>query len=378
MYHQFKQGQSIILLLSGGMDSIGLWLYLLKKYHLHVYPLHIYSSHLNTPQYRSIKHYESQFQHGYPTYFHPVLFYHVEKPLFTFSLLKRNYQRSIPIDILINNLSYDSSTKKHAPLVSDWPLRISKISSIGVEYAMLLMSKGIKDIYTILFGIMPEDHQLADSQLSYLELLSQSINSALRSNRWRVRAPIDKKNKFYISKKELTTFTNKEKISLSQTWSCNSSLSMHCGICFNCLTRKQAFQKAKIEDTTHYTRSKQKPPLTLRLLQEVQRWLRKMTVVKTRSLNYYPRQKYLLNPKVDWIEKDEEVHIFNKQKGHIDRLEGTGRYIWSELANSPRSSVELTQKICSHYEITSTSAAKDVKKFLIILLQQNYLTTSDE
>lgn len=378
MYQLFKPGQSVILLLSGGMDSIGLWLYLIEKYQLHVYPIHIYSSTLSTPQYRSIKHYEFQFQNKYSTYFHPVYFYHIEKPLFTFSFLKRSHQKSIPMDILINNLSYDFSSKKYIPLVSDWPLRVSRMSSIGVEYALRIMSEGIKDIHTILFGIMPEDLQLADSRLPYLKLLSQSINTALQSRRWKVIAPIDKDNKFEVSKKKLVTFAHKKRIYLSNTWSCNFSLSIHCGACFNCLTRKQAFQKAKVKDTTQYTSSNSNHTYIVKLYRLVQRWLYKIMLTKKFKLFVYsPNQIYTLNPKIDWQEKDGEVYIFDKQNGRMDRLKDTGRYIWNELVDTPRSSIELTQRMCSHYGIDSTSATRDVKRFLKILLKNNYLIPSD-
>ena len=73
-----KKGDSVILLLSGGFDSIAAWYFLMKDYDLNVYPLVLGKKNPLSKNIRSINYYSKYFEKKFPKNFHHA--YYVKDP----------------------------------------------------------------------------------------------------------------------------------------------------------------------------------------------------------------------------------------------------------------------------------------------------------
>src|SRR5690606_1306906 len=84
-----KPGTPVILLLSGGLDSIAIWFLLLKKYRLNVYPLTLSRKPWNflNGQQRSLDYYSKIFKKQFPKLFHQSFVVRHHASYFHFSKL---------------------------------------------------------------------------------------------------------------------------------------------------------------------------------------------------------------------------------------------------------------------------------------------------
>jgi 7-cyano-7-deazaguanine synthase in queuosine biosynthesis len=377
MTSMIKADSSVVLLLSGGLDSIGLWILLMGKYHTHVYPLHLYSRR-KTTQYRSIKHYEPILQKLFPLYYHAPAYYKITKPFFAFSHAP-NIIRKIPLSLITSNLAYIPSQKKYAPLFPDWSFRIPTFSFHGVEYALSLMERGVQNINTIVFGIVPEDRLLADANLSVFKIITNLINQLFKDNYWQVTAPIHTGKQFYTTKKELISFAHTYHIDLSPTWSCGKSRYVHCGVCFNCIERKQAFKASRLRDNTRYFPHRDGWYL---FLSRILTWGRIMVAhifKKHHSQpSYTASQKYIVNPTLQWIKQGKKIKILSGDNNYIDSLNESGVFLWEALGKKAHSPQELADALKNKYHINTQTSLQDVRVFLSSLLRYSYILPHNE
>ena len=247
-----KPNTPVILLLSGGIDSIILWAVLMKKYRLIVYPV-VFLRKRTFPVsavVSSVNYYSKIYQKKYASYFKSPQFF--GSPIAQQSLRKSTTSlKTVHSNYFLKNIREDE-------LIS------VEITGLMAQYAFaahnysefLLAKLGLK-INTIFCAVTPTDGFFVKSQtLSSLRtaLLDLCINAQDFSLQFTSPA-IEKELGFFHDKINFMKWADKNGISLNRTHSCTNSALIHCGKCIMCYSRKDMFVKAGIKDHTFYKNS---------------------------------------------------------------------------------------------------------------------------
>jgi 7-cyano-7-deazaguanine synthase in queuosine biosynthesis len=253
-----KKNSSVILALSGGLDSVMFWYLLLKKHQLKVYPIHFshysFLSNFLSGEVRSLRFFSQLFKKKFPQLFNKPK---IQKISYNFLLNKLSDQERKkifrdPILILKNLYQYKKTDHKAVILHNNF-LRTNYFSVFSYEYALFLKVKKNEKVETIFFAMVPEDAETTrESTLAVLRSLNIYFSTIFGDWRWQIIAPIDKESNFYYSKKDLIKLAYKDNIPIEKTWSCHNNFFWHCGFCKGCLRRKLAFKEAGITDKTIY------------------------------------------------------------------------------------------------------------------------------
>lgn len=221
----------VILLMSGGLDSVSMACFLMEKFKLKLYPLFINWGQSNLKkEERALDFFTSLYLKRYPKLFN--------KP--------KKITAFIPIKELNNGLK---------DIVI---LRNSIFASHAVHYASVLNEKDKLKINTIFCNSVASDGMLVpDSTLTAIRLNNLNICINEGDFKWQYTSiALEKTMGFYLSKDFFVRFALKNKIPIEKTWSCYRKTNIHCGKCLPCQGRKEAFLKAGIEDKTFYYRPK--------------------------------------------------------------------------------------------------------------------------
>lgn len=239
-----KKKSSVILVVSGGLDSVSLWLLLLRKYCFTVYP--IYFDNGNSSQKKSILFFSKYFHNKYPS---------LSKPL---SITKKPYPTNQKITQLndmfvLANLVYNKIDRKYAVLFPSSPTRSFYFNFYAFEYAYLLKQRRGININTVFTGIVPDDaYFVRESTLTTLRAINLAFCLIFGDSKWQFSGPLEKKSGFYYTKSSLINYALKNNLPIEKAWSCDNRHKYHCGECPSCKTRIEVFQKLKIKDKTVY------------------------------------------------------------------------------------------------------------------------------
>lgn len=126
------------------------------------------------------------------------------------------------------------------------------ISTIVPNRNMMMLSiavaKAINDKFdAVAFGCHYGDRVVyPDCRIEYTSALQTAIYLADRH-------PIKLLTPFIdITKADIVTIGEKNKVPWTKTWTCYKGLEKHCGRCPTCIERREAFHLAKIQDPTEY------------------------------------------------------------------------------------------------------------------------------
>jgi len=99
----------------------------------------------------------------------------------------------------------------------------------------------------VFFGPHQNDNTIyPDCRPEFVEAVSRASQLATYKN-VRIEAPFVR-----MKKSDIATLGTELKVDFSKTWSCYKGGEKHCGKCATCQERKEAFEKAGIEDPTEY------------------------------------------------------------------------------------------------------------------------------
>jgi len=241
-------GENIILLLSGGADSIVLWDILMSKYKLNVYPLFVSEKKgflkLIDHQYRSIKYFEKYYKKKNKKLFHSS---------FTISIgnnLKKEIAHSIlknPQELL-NHMCEDGGIN-----VRNYSTT-SMFVSASLSYSKLLKIKKNIKIKTIFTGNLSTDGLLAQHQ-TLTALRSVMFDICNTSGDYTLQTAslfIEKELGYFFSKDFVVNWAKIHNIPLHKTWTCwNRTGLFPCGTCVTCRYRKEIMLKNKMKDTMY-------------------------------------------------------------------------------------------------------------------------------
>jgi 7-cyano-7-deazaguanine synthase in queuosine biosynthesis len=231
-----QKNSPVILLLSGGLDSIAVWFLLLKIYQLNVYPLFYFRKkrliNLLDPNFRAILYYSKLFKSKYKKNFHPV-----------YSAKFLIPQRKITRQTLIAARSNPKFLLDHLDPTEEISLESTNLMtvmvSVAFDYAQLLSAQHNLNINTVFSAVTASDGIAIKSQtLTSSRAAMLSVCSSLNNYQLQYTSPlIEPTLKHHINKKELFTWATKNHLDLSKTWSCYQASFFSCQKCPGCLSR---------------------------------------------------------------------------------------------------------------------------------------------
>ncbi len=248
-----KPGDSVILLVSGGIESTITWALLLEKYKLNVYPLFLHRGlHRKKRELAAVKFFSTYFQKKYPGLFHNFKEYstHLPPPELeraTFNPTKYYH----PLRILENL----ESSSNHSEIINSHGILPFTFSLYGVAYANYLWDHLNIKVTTIFSGVAPGDGDFVASQtFSALRATLFSSCVATANYQWQITSvAFEKEIGHWLEKHDLIKIAGQMNLPLEKTWSCYHSGKYQCGDhCLTCRYRRIGFKKAGVKDKTHY------------------------------------------------------------------------------------------------------------------------------
>lgn len=239
-----KEGENVILLLSGGLDSIVLWKLLLSQFKIHVYPFYL-SQNFNLAERLSIEYYKRQFQNeaGY------------HAPRFQRTRSKFKYKTRVV------NLLPELALKCFAPKIGEVLQPNSGMNFLSVLYAayyrMQLWWDYELKINKIISGITAEDgYEIYTQTHTFSRQLMLILISMLADNSMEYFAfGLEKELSHFLTKSNYINLGKSLGLDVSKTHSCYRSTIFNCGVCKECLRRQSLFKKNNLEDKTFYLQS---------------------------------------------------------------------------------------------------------------------------
>lgn len=236
-----KKNTPVIMMVSGGLDSISTVSWLIETYKLKIYPLFIDRGQSRAKQEEnSVRFFEKYFLEKYPNYFNPV-----------FKISTSIPPHEIRKEIVGNAGVKVYKTKKQRKGI---PLFSSLLSSYAVQYAFYLEYTQKVKVNTIFRATLASDSiYMAHESLTSLRTANLNICSQTNDFKWQFTSPlIEKELKFYLDKPDLIEWSEKINLPIHKTWSCYQDESNHCGTCDGCYKRIESYKQANIEDKTKY------------------------------------------------------------------------------------------------------------------------------
>lgn len=240
-----KKGEVVVLMLSGGMDSIWAWYLLLAEYKVRVYPVSRIVGMFD-PKFLAIRYFSKIFKQRFPkTYCDPFVF------------VQPNYGKWFRKEMLPSKLTSEQILGHYDPVHRVVQSGFHGTNSLLAWRALLYVNflRFVKNlpIVKIYCGVLGTDGQLIPSQtLSHLRVTmlgmmthngQQDIqfSSILFEKEWGI----------YMTKKEVTDGLKLHNLPISKTYSCSRSGLVHCGKCVSCRLRRST-AAVGVHDTTIY------------------------------------------------------------------------------------------------------------------------------
>ncbi|PIQ73382.1 hypothetical protein COV58_02870 [Candidatus Roizmanbacteria bacterium CG11_big_fil_rev_8_21_14_0_20_36_8] len=274
IFKQPKKGDKVILLLSGGIDSVVAWAVLMKVYGYQVYPVIIDrgSNKRAKRELSAVRYFEKYFSKKYPEqYIRP---FHLSVNTVAKEIIDTLDKNNItPEDIVLNYKENKFLAEDNSNVVIARAKGVSPylMPFYGVVYSdYLKFIKGL-DIHTILVGVNFSDGIVVSSQ-TFTALRSTLLSMCVATDnyKWNFSSVfLERETGVYMDKLEIIKLGNKLGIPLKRTWSCYNDGIMQCGdSCATCIDRKRSFYLAGIKDETYYR------PYLFRLIKDkVKSWV---------------------------------------------------------------------------------------------------------
>lgn len=253
-----KPGTPVILLLSGGIDSIIIWFLLLKKYHLNVYPLTLSRKHWNifNGQYRSLAFYSKKMKHLFPdVYHHPFVVRNASAHFHLHSLIsKLKNSNTLSPSFVLEKIRDNNKISMEIPGI------MTQYAFGALHYSDYLLAKKGLHISDFFVAVMPRDglairsQTLTSIRVTLLDVCIAAQDFSLQFT----SLPIEKELGMFHEKGAFISWMDKNNLDLSHTYTCTESPLLHCGKCNVCKERKAVFFNEGIKDTTFYWADLQK------------------------------------------------------------------------------------------------------------------------
>lgn len=240
-------GSPVILLLSGGLDSVISWAILLKEFQLKVYPVFLVRGEpIGVKKEKdAINYYASIYRKKY------ILNYIPPHELITtmpeFSDPFRDLIGFLHPQINLDNILPDGSLKTSFSLGN-----FSLFPYFGFVYARYLYAGKNIRANTIFCGTTFSDNTSYRSVTSARSIML-TLGLLSGEDDWQYTSvAYEPTIRSLLTKSDLIRWASAEQIPLDRAWTCTQRKQLQCGECLACLSRKHAFREAGIADMTSY------------------------------------------------------------------------------------------------------------------------------
>jgi 7-cyano-7-deazaguanine synthase in queuosine biosynthesis len=246
-----KPGASVVLLVSGGIDSIVMWGLLMEKYKLKVYPLFLHRGRKRKwKEMKAVKYFTAYFKKRYPDLFiEPMAFStHLPPPELEKQMDKATYYHPQRLLDHLNIQTGKSYLLSQNGLPYTFPF-------YGVAYAKYLLDHKNIDIHTVLNAVTAGDGTVVYSQtFTALRATLLSICTITNDYTWQFASiPYESAIGHWFEKADMITLGDKLGLPLEKTWSCYRAGRYQCGNkCVTCIGRRKEFGLAGVVDKTPY------------------------------------------------------------------------------------------------------------------------------
>lgn len=374
-----KRNEPVLLIVSGGLDSIMLWFHLMSVYGLVVYPIYFTSplfNRNNIPgEVRAIKYFFKFYKRMFPHLVRKIKFIPID---LSFSLTRGGNIHILETNwrIVANNLKINKETGEKSVYLLDYPTRFARYLLSSYEYGLSLQSKNVP-VTSIFLGVVPNDSAIGrEPTQTVLRSLNMYLCLVLGDWNWQITGPIEKG--FNYPKEKSIINGSKNDIPLEKTWSCARPFLFHCGFCNACRYRQRAFIDAGITDKTIYLLHPKTKKWIKDLLSKFGLSRNRRIIVKKRGVstpNTQRKAPHLISlvNRIDFFQNDADIFVKNESTQEILKLNAVGGEIFRILKKNGAIAlgglVEQIQK--SYPEIPKKKLTSDIMKYLINLKQHN-------
>jgi 7-cyano-7-deazaguanine synthase in queuosine biosynthesis len=283
-----RAGESVVLLLSGGLDSVVLWGMLLGKYKLRVYPVFLIRGKRsdNTQEERAIDHYAGLYKQLFASVYTPPHKFKLDAPdLYD---PHRNMIAYLHSGVIMRYVQPDGT------LSLDFNFgHFSSFLFTGFLYTRFLNARENLHIRTIFSGATFSDGAPYRS-LTAARSITLSFRALSGEPDWQYTSlAYEPSIRSLLTKSDLITWANNNGIELDRSWSCGLKKRRQCGACLACHLRQRAFKEAGVQDNTRYGNDLWKlgritPGGILRRMRHIGRLTLDLTMGKRKSLDDQP------------------------------------------------------------------------------------------
>lgn len=242
-----RAGEPVVLLLSGGLDSIVLWGMLLKKYKLHVYPVFLMRGkrYENKQEEGAIDYYAGLYKGLFGSAYRPP-----HKLVFNVPDLfdpHKNMITYLHSGVIMRHVQQDGTLSLNFNFG-----HFSSFLFTGFLYTRFLNARENLNIRTIFSGATFSDGAPYRS-LTAARSITLSFRALSGENDWQYTSlAYEPSINSLLTKSDLIAWANNNGIELDRSWSCGHQKRKQCGICLACHLRQRAFKEAGVLDNTRY------------------------------------------------------------------------------------------------------------------------------
>lgn len=226
-----KAKESIVFIVSGGLDSTIALYRVLDDLKCTVYPLYIKrGARSESSEIESIEFYVSLFRKS---------FKHNLKKLTVI-------ESEVPPKVLKSNI-----TKNRLSTIGH-PMRNAVLQSIAIQFAVAKSNEDKVELKTVMTAISPDDML---PHCSLVALRAQTVLACIDNGdwSWQVTSPnLETELWGVITKADSIKYAVEHNIPLDRTYTCTQMPDVACGICPECHLRLEAFEAAGVKDPIMY------------------------------------------------------------------------------------------------------------------------------
>lgn len=247
-----KKGDDVVLMASGGLDSMTIWGLLMKEFGLNVYPITFHRGEKRRSREEEAFDYFSKFyKKKYPKQYRSPI------------KIKTGFEKvTLPIETAPKQID----SRKLLKYLSNTEGVLDLNTSLGVfvilpfyakSYAEKLNLTKNLNINTIFSAITADDGELVPTQtITSLRSIMFTLCAANKEHKWQFTSPMmEKEAGLFLTKSDIIQYADKNNIPLEKTWSCYHAGKYQCGEdCATCHTRRTSFKNSGVKDKTIYKR----------------------------------------------------------------------------------------------------------------------------
>ncbi|MCL4338897.1 7-cyano-7-deazaguanine synthase [Patescibacteria group bacterium] len=237
-----NQGEQVILLFSGGLDTSIVAAILMEIYKLEIYPVFTRRGHpYQHAEEKAADYFTKFFQNRYPGQFHDLIKINTSFPP---TEIRWAYEK-------VENKPINKNSNQ---LWGDY-FYSNLLVTFGAQCAYFLQIIKNFKIRTIFTAYMKSDGEgKLDMTLTTMRGIMLGVCLVTHDMNWQITSlPLEKEIGFFYDKDYFIKWATKHNIPLEKTRSsCRAKSDQHCGRCLICYIRQKSFKNAGIQDKTNY------------------------------------------------------------------------------------------------------------------------------